>query len=547
MDNSTKVGIGVGCLGLLLVGVYAWYNDRCKQEVIGYKKGLSDGCKIGLDGISKYKGHVEKLQKEIEELGKFKLELQQKDARYQEQLLEIYTFLKENAHISPETYQTLVNDIKCGSTETFVRIVDEAKCELEREYEYEKSLYEKSKIKGCICNKRFTSAGCILEICRPWDMNLSEVDDFCWGEYEYRWPTHYEPIKREMNSISLRISSCWELLQEIKEVTAHRSITECIAEEIAKYQYLSSYFPKWFSVVRKIEKWEEPSGTGANELYHRICMEVIERCGPFLNDVVAFDSTNGGQIYSNWLDHAILQECQDVRSQIEAWIDNLPDKEKRMISERMLLIDKFRTHEQVQGILIFHDGVPTIRFCGGINVRLALPDTPLYYEGADFLVRTNRDLRKFMMALIPNWNDSPIADHRVYAAINGFRKRRNDRGQRNNVKLPAEGAVREFLKFKDAAAAFFKQKLRALDGKPVMCESVILKWNKASLLHRASRVKSAEITKMLGEALNTMQNDLNALAKSQGALLYCYDDLFPDFKSRGYYVKWDCNKGNSSF
>ncbi len=316
MDNSTKVGIGVGCLGLLLGGVYAWYNDRCKQEVIGYKKGLSDGCKIGLDGISKYKGHVEKLQKE---LGKFKLELQklqQEDARNQEQLLEIYTFLKENARISPETYQTLVNDIKRGSTETFVRIVDEAQCELEREYEYEKSLYEKSKIKGCICNKRFTSAGCILEICRPieetWDMNLSEVDDFRWGEYEYRWPTHCEPIKREMNSISLRISSCWELLQKRYD---YKYTPECIQEAVAKY-----LFSKLFSIVSKMKKWEEPSGKCVTELYHHICMEVIERCGcsPF-GCAVAFDRTNEGQIYSSWLDHAILQECREVRSQIETW------------------------------------------------------------------------------------------------------------------------------------------------------------------------------------------------------------------------------------
>ena len=535
----------------MLVGVYAWYNDRCKQEVIGYKKGLSDGCKIGLDGILKYKGHVEKLQKEIEELEKFKLELQQKDARCQEQLLEIYTFLKENAHISPETYQTLVNGIKRGSTEPFVRIVDEAKCELEREYEYEKSLYEKSKIKGCICNKRFTSAGCILEICRPieetWDMNLSEVDDFCWGEYEYRWPAHCEPIKREMNSISLRISSCWELLQKRYEVPIHKHTPECIQGVVANYLDFAYSFPKLDSIVREIcmKKWEEPSGKVTNELYHRICVEVVERCSPF--GCAFFDRTNGSQIYSSWLDRAILQGCREVRGQIETWIDNLSDEEKRMISERMLVIDKFRTHEQVQGILVFHDDVPTIRFRGGINVRLALPDTPLYYEGSAFLMRENRDLRKFITELIPDWNDSPIADHRVYAAINGFRKRRNDRGQRNNVKLPAEGAVREFLKFKDAAAAFFKQKLRALDGKPVMCESVILKWNKASLLHRASRVKSAEITKMLGEAILAMQNDLNTLAKSHGALLYCYDDLFPDFKSQGYYVKWDCNKGNSSF
>lgn len=538
MENSTKIGIGVGLFGVLALGVYAWYNDR---KEYGLKK-FEEGCSYaGNLHTSKYNELVKNIQEVKQTLDNVTKEYGQFRADHKAKLVALYLRLKENHIVSESWYQKEMRNLNQGSTESFIQTVKAAKSEVEK-YESlivnERALYEKSKIKGCICNKRFTSAGCILEICRPieetWDMNLSEVDDSCWGEYEYRWPTHCEPIKREMNSISRLISSCWELLQKRPE---------CIQEAVAQY-----LFYKLFSIVSKMKKWEEPSGKCVTELYHHICMEVIERCGcSAFGCAVAFDRTNEGQIYSSWLDHAILQECREVRSQIETWIDKLSDSEKRIISERMSVIDKFRAHEQVQGILIFHDGVPTIRFCGGINVRLALPDTPLYYEGSAFLIRKNRDLRKFITALIPDWNDSPIADHRVYAAINGFRKRMNDRGQRNNVGSPAEGAVREFLKFKDAAAAFFKQKLRALNGKPVMCEAAILKWNKASLLHRASRVKSAEITKMLGDAILAMQNDLNTLAKSHGALLYCYDDLFPDFKSRGYYVKWDCNNGNSSF
>ena len=342
MENSTKIGIGVGFLGVLALGVYAWYNDR---KEYGLKK-FEEGCSYaGNLHTSKYNELVKNIQEVNQTLDNVTKEYGQFRADHKAKLVALYLLLKENHIVSESWYQKEMRNLNQGSTESFIQTVKTAKSELEK-YESlivnERALYEKSKIKGCICNKRFTSSGCILEICRPieetWDMNLNEVDDFCWGEYEYRWPTHSEPIKSEVNSISLLISSCGEMLHKIAEVPIHKHTPECIQGVVANYLDFAYSFPKLNSIVHEIcmKKWEKPSGKVANELYHRICVEVVERCSPF-GCAVAFDRTNGGQIYSSWLDYAILQECREVRSQIEVWIDKLSG-DKRTIAERKVML-----------------------------------------------------------------------------------------------------------------------------------------------------------------------------------------------------------------
>lgn len=247
-----------------------------------------------------------------------------------------------------------------------------------------------------------------------------------------------------------------------------------------------------------------------------------------------------GIVTSKWLDDYIVGKCNEIKCAISALGTLLSDSDKESITKNQFVLDSIAKKQPISGSIVLLGDSPYVRFSDDICIRLYIPDLEIYFEGDGFNVRTNDDLRQALHKIVPGWVDMPVSDSRILEKLRDFRESYRllaayQGGRRQ--KLPAEGAVRQFLRFKDAAKMLCDKVLHDMVGKQIACQTVELK-RVDGVVSETSLAHCSEVEKMLRDAVASVQEELNVLARSRNAVLYCYGDLFPELKTHRYYEKW---------
>ena len=242
-----------------------------------------------------------------------------------------------------------------------------------------------------------------------------------------------------------------------------------------------------------------------------------------------------GCVTSKWLDDYLWKRCNEVKDAISAFLTLLSDADKERMEKNRVVLMNIAKKLPVFGAIEFSGDTPCVRFSDDICIRIAIPDLPIYFEGDNFNVHTNVDLRNELQELVSNWKDMPVSDSRIDGMLRGFRYVNGY--PRRGAPLPAEGAVREFLRFKDAGRVLCANILHGMMGKQICCQAVKIK-RVDGVIVESSEAISNELTKVFSHAVASVQQRLNDFAKSRNAVLYCYGDLFPEMKTPRYYEKW---------
>ena len=608
MEATTKVGVVTGTVTALIGGIAAF---------IAYKEGHSDGHVHGLSegfGLAerKFKGLEEKcneMQEQIQNLKEFRERLEREGCerdRARAILEELYLFLKEKQIVSEDVCNELKSLVSHGQFDGFMQAMDNAidveteKCKAIRceqttgkivfpvESGWFKDdchisfgngvtgVYVSPVFSGSILPDTYVLLSCpkllekIMELIPGWRIDKRE------NALKMRQIEFWSPVASWRRNIE----------SELQDMELRGRGTEDLL-----YEYYKQKEEQYESYKLRVERDEKRLTTDAYD-YDCICAAALaEMSGKTVKcDKVTFAKGlpwycsneseidyEHGIVESKILDDYLTRKCLEVRDKIAAFLALLSDDDKKAMADRRAILSCIASGAPLYGTVVVKDGVPYVRFCDGICIRLLTPidQFALYFEGDDFTVRTNDDLRKNLLAQLPNWDDTPISDARIDGMLRSFcglmteeKRGYSSLGSGLYVKssLPAEGAVREFLRFKDAAKILCDNVLHDMSGRRILCQSIApnhsgdsrfmvgvkicgeplkdMSDTKVKMLCDAVAggeslvTQSDELIKTLHDAVEDAQKRLEEFAKTRNAVLYCHGDLFPEVKTSRYYEKW---------
>ena len=519
MEDTTK-GALVGGGIVAIVGAIASFITYKEGHANGFAEGLAKGFALENDKSKQLNEKVVELQNQIKKLEELK-ELCGKDAAITRELC---NFLKEKQIISYDVYGRFVKALEHGKIDDLLSWYDTT---INAEHEA-LNVLNGGAGKGIVTHARKVDE---TEEFYKFDRFRIAFSDTIRGIYKY------PPLEKPIVPPEDILLSCPKLLEKVKEL-----------------------IPEWSVDGMSFAVLNNPTiGSGYSEMdkcaYACICEEAFRELeGKYvLCDKVEFNCKYSwewatvserssieldyehGSVTSKWLDEYISRKCREVRDAISAFLTLLSDADKeRMEKNRVVLMD-IAKKLPVFGAIEFSGDTPCVRFSDDICIRIAIPDLPIYFEGDNFNVHTNVDLRNELQELVSNWKDMPVSDSRIDGILSSFRYVNGY--PRKGAPLPAEGAVREFLRFKDAARVLCDNILHEMIGKQICCQAVEIK-RVDGVIVESSEAVSNEITKVLSDAVASVQQKLNDFAKSRNAVLYCYGDLFPELKTHRYYEKW---------
>ena len=524
MEDTTK-GALVGGGIVAIVGAIASFITYKESHANGVAEGLAKGFALKNDKSKQLNEKVVELQNQIQKLEELK-ELCGKDAAITRELC---NFLKEKQIISYDVYGRFVKALEHGKIDDLLSWYDTT---INAEHEA-LNVLNGGAGEGIVTHARKVDE---TEEFYKFDRFRIAFSDTIRGIYKY------PPLEKPIVPPEDILLSCPKLLEKVKEL-----------------------IPEWSVDGMSFAVLNNPTiGSGYSEMdkcaYACICEEAFRELeGKYvLCDKVEFNCKYSwewatvserssieldyehGSVTSKWLDEYISRKCREVRDAISAFLTLLSDADKeRMEKNRVVLMD-IAKKLPVFGAIEFSGDTPCVRFSDDICIRLYIPDLEIYFEGDGFNVRTNDDLRQALHKIVPGWVDMPVSDSRILGKLRDFRESYRllaayQGGRRQ--KLPAEGAVRQFLRFKDAAKMLCDKVLHDMVGKQIACQTVELK-RVDGVVSETSLAHCSEVEKMLRDAVASVQEELNVLARSRNAVLYCYGDLFPELKTHRYYEKW---------
>lgn len=519
MEDTTK-GALVGGGIVAIVGAIASFITYKEGHANGFAEGLAKGFALENDKSKQLNEKVVELQNQIKKLEELK-ELCGKDAAITRELC---NFLKEKQIISYDVYGRFVKALEHGKIDDLLSWYDTT---INAEHEA-LNVLNGGAGEGIVTHARKVDE---TEEFYKFDRFRIAFSDTIRGIY------NYPPLEKPIVPPEDILLSCPKLLEKVKEL-----------------------IPEWSVDGMSFAVLNNPTiGSGYSEMdkcaYACICEEAFRELeGKYvLCDKVEFNCKYSwewatvserssieldyehGSVTSKWLDEYISRKCREVRDAISAFLTLLSDADKeRMEKNRVVLMD-IAKKLPVFGAIEFSGDTPCVRFSDDICIRIAIPDLPIYFEGDNFNVHTNVDLRNELQELVSNWKDMPVSDSRIDGILSSFRYVNGY--PRKGAPLPAKGAVREFLRFKDAARVLCDNILHEMIGKQICCQAVEIK-RVDGVIVESSEAVSNEITKVLSDAVASVQQKLNDFAKSRNAVLYCYGDLFPELKTHRYYEKW---------
>lgn len=512
MEDTTKGGLVAGGV-VALLGAIATFVAYKQGHASGHTDGLAEGFSLAEEKFKGLKEKYEELQEQIRRLKEFKVQIEQERDGSRAMVGELYNLLKDRRLINDELYNKLVNDLWRGKIDGFSKIIDDA---INAEQEAS-NVINGGAGKGMVTHKRnVDEKEYIYDFC---EFRISFSDSIR-GIYEH--PPFEEPI---LPPDGLLLSSP-RLLARVKELIPEWrfDFREVCSDKQAKAKYDYECICK--NALRELEG-------------QYVLCDKVKFSSKFLCDAVSASGASNeldyehGSVTSEWLDNYIRQRCREVRDATSAFLSMLSVADKERLTRNQSVLNAITKNQSISGTIDFVDNSPYVRFSDDICVRLVIPNLAIYFEGDNFGVHTNDDLRRELHDLIPDWNDMPISDSRIDKMLSSFRNVWN----RKSHPLPAEGAIRQFLRFKDAAEVLCDKALHDMVGEQITCQSVELK-RTDGVISEFSLAHSSEIEKMLCDAVARVQERLNELAKSRNAVLYCYGDLVPELKTPRYYEKW---------
>ena len=515
MEDTTK-GALVGGGIVAIIGAIVSFITYKEGHANGFEEGLAKGVGLDSDKSKQLNEKIVELQDQIKKLEKLK-ELCGKDAAITRAT---YDFLKEKQVISDELYSKIINELGYGKIDDLF-----SWCDTTINAEQEAiNVLNGGMGKGVVTHGRNiedkNDTGFPYEYLYPnWRIVFSNDVR---GVYKY--PSFEEAI---LPSDEILLSSP-KLLARVKELISGWNFDFRNAWQ-SKEEYDNMCICE--NAFRKLEGQYVPCDKVKFPAMSKdggIVTPKEDEEGSFLPDY------EHGEVSSKWLDDYFQRECHNVRCSIEAFWALLSDADKERISKNKSVLASIKERDPISGIVEFVGDKPCVRFSDDICIGLAIPQKlAIWFEGDDFSVRTNDDLRRKLLELIPGWVDKPISDARIDRTLSSFR---NDMNRRSSP-LPAVGAVRQLLRFKDAADVLCDKVLHDMIGKQITCQTVDLK-RVDGVVSETSLAHCSEVEKMLRDAVASVQEELNVLARSRNAVLYCRGDLFPELKTSRYYKKW---------
>lgn len=549
MEDMTKgalVGGGIAAIIGVIVSFVTYKEGHAK----GRAGGLAEGFGLAEEKIKSLKEQNEELQAQIQMLKEFKEKAECARDSARSIVAELYNCLKERQLINDELYNKLVNDLWLGKVDGFSEMMGKA---------INATQEASNVINGGPGNG-------VLHFSDFSGVRISFSDDIS-GTYKI------PPCTESILPPDAMLLACPKLLEKVKLLIPGWNfdcrneqqpfeglsipnsyhdfadgLRECHTGEKAKAEYDYDCICK--NALRDLDgkyvfcdKVEFKKDSFDDSLL--LVRRALESLGSSKELVGSEEKSEeldfkNGTVTSKWLDDYIGGKCNEIKCAISAFWTLLSDSDKESITQNQFVLDSIAKKQPISGSIVLLGDSPHVRFSDDICIRLYIPDLEIYFEGDGFNVRTNDDLRRALHKLVPDWADMPVSDSRILGMLSSFRE--NSRvlaawqgGGRQ--KPPAEGAIRQFLRFKDAAKRLCDKVLHDMVGKQITCQSVELK-RTDGVISEFSLAHSSEVEKMLRDAVASVQEELNELAKSRNAVLYCYGDLFPELKTPRYYEKW---------
>lgn len=526
MEDTTKGGLVAGGV-VALLGAIATFVAYKQGHASGHTDGLAEGFSLAEEKFKGLKEKYEELQEQIRRLKEFKVQIEQERDGSRAMVGELYNLLKDRRLINDELYNKLVNDLGGGKIDGFSKIIDDA---INAEQEASNVINGgagKGMVTQNVDEKEYIYAF--------YEFRISFSDSI---RGIYRHPPFEEPI---LPPDGLLLSSP-RLLARVKEFIPGwrfdiREGRQC-PDTVAGFDFQNGICSDKQAKAKYDYECICENALRELEGQYVLC-DKVKFSSKFLCDAVSASGASNeldyehGSVTSEWLDNYIRQRCREVRDATSAFLSMLSVADKERLTRNQSVLNAITKNQSISGTIDFVDNSPYVRFSDDICVRLVIPNSAIYFEGDNFGVHTNDDLRRELHDLIPDWNDMPISDSRIDKMLSSFRNVWN----RKSHPLPAEGAIRQFLRFKDAAKVLCDKALHDMVGEQITCQSVELK-RTDGVISEFSLAHSSEIEKMLRVAVARVQERLNELAKSRNAVLYCYGDLFPELKTHRYYEKW---------
>ena len=578
MEDMTK-GALVGGGIVAIIGAIVSFVTYKEGGVNGLKKGLAKGVGLRNEKFKSLTEQNEELQAQIQMLKEFKKKAECARDSARSIAAELYNCLKERQLINDELHNKLVNDLWLGKVDGFSEMMGKAINATQEasnvinggpgngvlhfsdfsgvRISFSDDISGTYKIPPCI--ESILPPDAMLLACPKLLEKVKSLIPEWRFEYREAPVAPVEPMACAetpwLQTESISNVSAVNLSQRIERQL--RSLNEsrfdvrqmgvlsrekydydCICKNAlrdldGKYVFCDKVvFPKdsfadtLLATRRALQLMEELSGSSKEPAGSEVRSEALD----FKNGIVT----------SKWLDDYIVGKCNEIKCAISAFWTLLSDSDKESITKNQFVLDSIAKKQPISGSIVLLGDSPYVRFSDDICIRLYIPDLEIYFEGDGFNVRTNDDLRRALHKLVPNWTDMPVSDSRILEMLSSFRE--NSRvlaawqgGGRQ--KPPAEGAIRQFLRFKDAAKMLCDKVLHDMVGKQIACQTVELK-RVDGVVSETSLAHCSEVEKMLRDAVASVQEELNVLARSRNAVLYCRGDLFPESKTSRYYKKW---------
>ena len=561
MEDMTK-GALVGGGIVAIIGAIVSFVTYKEGHAEGHADGLAEGFGLAEEKFKGLKEQNEELQAQIQMLKEFKKKAECARDSARSIVAELYNCLKERQLINDELYNKLVNDLWLGKIDSFSEMM-------------EMTINAKQEASNVI--KGGSGKG-VLHFNDFSDVRISFSDDIS-GTYKI------PPCTESILPPDAMLMACPKLLEKVKSLIPewrfeYREALVAPVEPMAcaETPWLQAESISNVSAVNLSQRIERQlrslnesrfdvrqTGVLSREkyAYECICRNALRDLdGQYvLCDKVEFRSkylwanlpeTVGGLDYehgcvtSKWLDDYIVGKCNEIKCAISALGALLSDSDKESITKNQFVLDSIAKKQPISGSIVLLGDSPYVRFSDDICIRLYIPDLEIYFEGDGFNVRTNDDLRQALHKLVPGWVDMPVSDSRIDDEMPRIIQEEDHRlfmrallkeRIRSTRQRPAEGAVRQFLRFKDAAKILCDKVLHDMIGKQITCQTVELK-RVDGVVSETSLAHCSEVEKMLRDAVASVQEELNVLARSRNAVLYCRGDLFPELKTSRYYKKW---------
>lgn len=555
MTDSMKTGIAVGGIATALGVLFSYL---CYKE--GHLNGSTERLAKDADPYGrKYetlKQKCEEQSKQIQELERLRKQVLNDQAAMKATAGELCNKLR--GHVSDEVYQKVLANI---NRRGIVGYLDDAVEDLKEGSRAVQGGAAKGRVVG---TRKFEGSAWRI---RPPHDNIgirmsgrSETRIVFSSDVSgwYFWPLPQKPLLPEESVLTLYP----RFTRRIKELIPGWNL-----DERRRYAELNSKCESLFRETSSGDRKQEYDRNLMDYDFMAICANALSEVEgrTFLCDRVefyAFDAYRprwvedenqridldyeNGTVVCSALDEYLSQKCNEVTAAINAFWQMLSAEERGDMEDCRRFFEAVERGAPVAGTVCMEGEVPTINFCGDIKMPIKVSDDfsyrflngmYLHFEGDGLYVSTNENLRELLLEIVPQWKDVPISDSRI-AVIMENRRLYFQNIRHQKPRLPARGAVREFLRFEDAGKQLMSKVIRQFVGRKVVCQRVTLKRNNGVVIGESS-AESDEINQILKQEFDSAQCKLKDFATSRNVILYSQGDLIPDFTDSYYYKKWE--------